>query len=50
MEGFFIKQRPETLHKNVHCRTFQNIYFTVQKMKFSIKDFFRKCDQIHSFL
>ena len=35
MEGFLIKQRPETLHKNVHCRTFQNIYFTVQKMKFS---------------
>ena len=23
---------------------------TAQKMKFSIKDFFRKCDQIHSFL
>ena len=24
--------------------------FPSQKMKFSIKDFFRKCDQIHSFL
>ena len=24
--------------------------FTAQKMKFSIKDFFSKCDQIHSFL
>ena len=23
---------------------------TAQKMKFSIKDFFRKCDQIRSFL
>ena len=23
---------------------------TAQKMKFSIKDFFSKCDQIHSFL
>ena len=23
---------------------------TAQKMKFSIKDFFTKCDQIHSFL
>ena len=24
--------------------------YTVQKMKFSIKDFFSKCDQIRSFL
>ena len=24
--------------------------FTAQEMKFSIKDFFSKCDQIHSFL
>ena len=24
--------------------------FTAQKMKFSVKDFFSKCDQIHSFL
>ena len=24
--------------------------YTAQKMKFSIKDFFSKCDQIHSFL
>ena len=23
---------------------------TVQKVKFSIKDFFRKCDQVHTFL
>ena len=27
-----------------------NICSTAQKMKFSIKDFFSKCDQIHSFL
>ena len=25
-------------------------YYTVQKMKFSIKNFLRKCDQIRSFL
>ena len=25
-------------------------YYTAQKMKFSIKDFFSKCDQIRSFL
>ena len=25
-------------------------YITAQKMKFSIKDFFSKCDQIRSFL
>ena len=24
----------------------ESIYFTTQKMKFSIKDFFSKCDQI----
>ena len=27
-----------------------NMVSTVQKIKFSIKDFFSKCDQIHSFL
>ena len=37
------------------CRIFESsnnqpTYFTVQKMKFSIKDFFRKCDRILSFL
>ena len=26
------------------------VMFTVQKMKFSIKDFYSKCDQIPSFL
>ena len=26
------------------------LHFTVQKKKFFIKDFFSKCDQIHSFL
>ena len=25
-------------------------YYTAQKMKFSVKDFFSKCDQIRSFL
>ena len=47
-----------------HCKTFKSTYFeehlraaaskyrpdTTQKMKFSIKDFFSKCDQIRSFL
>ena len=27
-----------------------NAEYTAQKMKFSIQDFFRKCDQIRSFL
>ena len=27
-----------------------SIYYTTQKMKFSIKDFFSQCGQIHSFL
>ena len=27
-----------------------NESITAQKLKFSIKDFFSKCDQIHSFL
>ena len=26
------------------------VYYTAQKIKFPIKDFFSKCDQIHSFL
>ena len=30
--------------------TAKSIYVTAQKMKFSIKDFFSKCDQIRSFL
>ena len=29
---------------------YSNCYTTAQKMKFSIKDFFSQCDQIHSFL
>ena len=29
---------------------FENDFFTAQEMKFSIKDFFSKCDQICSFL
>ena len=28
----------------------ENQHYTAQKMKFSIKDFFSKCDQIRSFL
>ena len=32
---------------NSFCKV---LFYTAQKMKFSIKDFFSKCDQIHSFL
>ena len=28
----------------------QTLKYTTQELKFSIKDFFSKCDQIHSFL
>ena len=37
----------------VDTRPYLNVhgtFITAQKMKFSIKDFFCKCDQIHSFL
>ena len=37
-------------YKHSHLCTIIYDYCTVQKMKFSIKDFFSKCDQIHSFL
>ena len=30
--------------------SFVSSYFTVEKVKFSIKDFFSKCDQIRRFL
>ena len=34
---------------NIYDEFWQNIYSkTAQKMKFSIRDFFSKCDQIHS--
>ena len=39
--------------KRVNCNAFAIGFFcteTRQKMKFSIKDFFSKCDQIRSFL
>ena len=36
--------------KNLHHRYLTGSYNTAQKMKFSIKDFFSKCDQIRSFL
>ena len=31
---------------NVRTKRFQKVNHTAQKMKFSIKDFFSKCDQI----
>ena len=33
-----------------HCAMNLDKFHTPQKMKFAIKDFFSKCDQIHSFL
>ena len=36
--------------KLIKRRKINKAHFTPQKMKFSIKDFFSKCDQTHSFL
>ena len=36
--------------KQVKKQSKLDSFSTAQKMKFSIKDFFGKCDQIHSFL
>ena len=33
-----------------NCQVLQNGISTAQKMRFSVKDFFSKCDQIRSFL
>ena len=38
-------QLEKLLHDHIHQDT-----YTAQKMKFSIKDIFSKCDRIHSFL
>ena len=35
---------------NVFSRLYRDVIDTAQKMKFSIKDFFGRCDYIHSFL
>ena len=35
---------------NQHSNIAILLFYTAQKMKFSIKDLFSKCDQIHSFL
>ena len=43
--------RVEVLHVVLVCQIYQLLKaITVQKMKFTIKDFFSKCDQIHIFL
>ena len=31
-------------------KTFDHVWHSAQKMKFSVKDFFSKCDQTHRFL
>ena len=36
-----------TIHHSINN---EYLYYTAQKMKFSIKGFFSKCDQIHSSL
>ena len=33
-----------------HCNKSSSLFFTAQEMKFSINDFFSKCDEIRSFL
>ena len=38
-----------TTYINWTCSSSYVLLFTVQKIKFSIKDFFSKCDQMHSF-
>ena len=38
------------IHVSVSSFIFTSKSVNAQKMKFSIKDFFSKCDQIHSFL
>ena len=39
------------MQKTITCRDFKCILeYSAQKVKFSIKDFFNKCDQIRSFL
>ena len=40
----------ERVNANTYCSKMVRQTFTAQKMKFSIKDFFRKCAQIRSFL
>ena len=52
------RQRQRTSVSNLNFERIQNIknvlsnikHLSLQKMKFSIKDFFSKCDQIRSFL
>ena len=50
---FIIKQELKSVLELASLDSFflmQNITNTAQKMKFSIKDFFSKCNQIQSFL
>ena len=50
---FIIKQELKSVLELASLNSFflmQNITNTAQKMKFSIKDFFSKCNQIQSFL
>ena len=47
---FFLKPNKQDGGINKKGLIMKNVQNTVQKMKFSIKDFFSKCDQIRSFL
>ena len=38
------------LQKNLQDSVVKPIKFTTQKMKFSVKDLFNKCEYIHSFM
>ena len=47
----FVKEFRERQHTfQIHKNVTGDIIYIAHKMKFSIKDFFRKCDQIRSFL
>ena len=45
-KGFFVLEFVVNIHSISGCE----VYYIAQKMKFSVKDFFSKCDQVRSFL
>ena len=46
MTGFYMKRNNGLKCVNVTVKPHTRPYITAQKMKFSIKDFFGKCDRI----
>ena len=45
-KSFFVLEFVVNIHSISGCK----VYYIAQKMRFSIKDFFSKCDQVRSFL